>query len=162
MKTFKTLLRPTHLLLTLCCSLSLVNPVWAGSKADDYFQLGNIFAQNKDYSKAIESYLQAATADPDKYAVRANISIAIVMAQKKDYQKSAKILEAILKDHANYPEIWLVYKIYGKVLVDLKRPQDAIAAFETFLSKVPPDKIKAKEKEDINKQIETLRKQVAG
>lgn len=162
MKTFKAILKPTRILLALCCSISLISPVWAASKADDYFQLGNIFAQNKDYNKAIESYLQAATADPDKYSVRANMSIAIVMAQKKDYEKSAKILETILKDHQDYPEIWLVYKIYGKVLIDLKRPQDAIDAFETFLGKVPQDKIKAKEKEDIAKQIQALRKQVAG
>lgn len=135
-------------------------PVLASSKADDYFQMGTIFAQGKAYDKAIDAYLQAAAADPEKYAVKANLSVAIVLGQKKEYDKAAKVLELILKDHADYPEIWLVYKILGKVRVDQKRPAEAIEAFETYLSKIPPEKLKAKDKDDVSKQIEALRKQV--
>ena len=143
---------------------------------DDYFMHGNIFAQQgtalakegnasasaQAYDKAIDAYLQAAATDPAKYGIKSNLSVAIVLGQKKDYEKAAKVLELIIEKHPEYPELWLVYKILGKVRADQKQPAAAADAFEAFLSKVPAEKLKPKEKEEITKQIALLRQQAGG
>lgn len=131
------------------------------TEADDAFQQGQIFATQKMYDKAIGAYLAAAKADPDAYGIRANVSVAIVMAQLKEYDKAAKILEMIIKSHPEYSEIWLCYKILGKVRTDQKRLGEAASAYENFLRTIPPAKLKPQDKAEFSKQISLLREQAA-
>lgn len=144
------------------CLAVLVFPGAAlATDADDAFQQGQIFAANKVYDKAIAAYLEAAKSDPQAYGVRANVSVAIVMGQMKEYDKSAKILELIIKSHPDYADIWLCYKILGKVRTDQKRFSDAADAYENFLRTIPPSKLKPQEKTEFTKQISLLREQAA-
>ncbi|PKL74670.1 MAG: hypothetical protein CVV27_19325, partial [Candidatus Melainabacteria bacterium HGW-Melainabacteria-1] len=106
-----------------------------------------------------DSYLQAAAQDPDKYGIKANLSVAIVLGQQKEYDKAAKVLEMVIKEHSDYPDLYLVYKILGKVRTDQKQPAAAADAFDQYLRIVPADKLKDGDRTELEKQIAALRKQ---
>lgn len=145
----------------LALAALLATPGFAAeaSKADDYFNIGTIFAQNKDYDKAIDSYMQAAANDPAKYGIKANVSVAIVLGQKKEYDKAAKVLELIIDKHADYPDLYMVYKVLGRIRADQKRPADAVAAYETYLRLAPAAKLKPADRAKVEQEIASLRKQ---
>lgn len=145
------------LILTTLTLLALTAPGMASTKADDYFQMGNIFATNKSYDQAIDAYLSAAESDPAAYGVKANISVAIIMGQKKDFDKAAKLLEQLIKDNSDSKDIYVAYKVLGKIREDQKRPADAIAAYETYLRLVPAEKLKEKDRTTIEQKIAQLR-----
>lgn len=147
-------------MLALAAVTLLPTAAFAG-EAEDAFQKGQIFAANKMYDKAVASYLDAAKADPEHYGIRANVSVAIVMGQMKQYDKASEILELIIQQHPDYPEIWLCYKVLGKVRTDQKRPGEAAEAYEAFLKAVPEAKLKPQDKTEITKQIALLKQQAA-
>lgn len=143
--------------LTTLTVLSLAAPSFASTKADDFFQMGNIFATNKSYDQAIDAYMSAAASDPATYGVKANISVAIIYGQKKEFDKAAALLEGILKDESDYKELYIVYKVLGKIREEQKRPADAVTAYETYLRLVPANKIKDKDRATIEQKIADLR-----
>lgn len=146
------------LLLAPAAALLLQTAAFA-SEADDAFQKGQIFASHQMYDQAVQQYLAAAQSDPKVYGIRANLSVAIVMGQMKEFEKAGQILEMIIKQHPEYPDLWLCYKILGKVRTDQKRPGEAADAYETFLKTVPQAKLKPTDKANITKEIASLRQQ---
>lgn len=150
------------LILTTLTLLALTAPGMASTKADDYFQMGNIFATNKSYDQAIDAYLSAAESDPAAYGVKANISVAIVMGQKKDFDKAAKLLEQLIKDNSDYKDIYVAYRVLGKIRADQNRPADAVTAYETCLRLIPAAKLTDKLQKQIESDIATQRSKAGG
>ncbi|MGV3523643.1 MAG: tetratricopeptide repeat protein [Candidatus Sericytochromatia bacterium] len=145
-------------LLTAAAMLAMLSlPAWAATpgQAENLFQRGQVYASQKDYAKAIDAYLQAIATDPTHE--RSRIALAIIYGKQKAFDKAVKELEEVQKLN---PQDWLSYKVLGLIRKDQNRPAEAIAAFETYLQRVPAEKLKPQDKADVLKLVETLKSQL--
>lgn len=92
--------------------------------AEIYQKIGYCFQKNKNYSKAIEAYLQADLLKPDN--VWTNRHLAISYRQSGQYDKA---LEYYKKVEAAQPENLTVILQIGLCLAELKQYDEALAYF---------------------------------
>jgi len=143
--------------LTLLAALAslnlLISPVRAETSAEDFFQQGQIFAGQKSYAKAQESYLQALAIDP-KFE-KAYISLALIYSLKKEFPKALVQLDTVLKLN---PKAAMPHKIKGLIFRDQGKLPESIAALQNYLKAVPPEQLKAKDRAEIEALIAKLEK----
>lgn len=144
-KTFSSLVRYS---LVAGLLFSLSGPALAAAnRADDYFQMGQVFASQKDDVQAMDAFLRAIAADPKH--VKAHLSLASIYGRKKQYTKALTEVDTALKLD---PKSYVAYKIKGLLHEDLKQYAEAAAAYQAYLKAAPADKVK--DAEDLTKRIE--------
>ena len=138
----------------LLIGLSASPSVAAPSRADDLFQMGQVFASQKSDDQAIDAFIRAIAADPKH--VKARLSLATIYGRKKEYKKALDEVDAAIKLE---PKAYVAYKIKGLLHEDLKQYPEAAAAYQAYLKAAPSDKVK--DAEELVKRIEKFQSKPA-
>ncbi len=138
----------TRISLAASLLIALSSPaIAAGNRADDYFQMGQVFAGQKADDQAMDAFIRAIAADPKH--VKARLSLASIYGRKKQYKKALDEVDAAIKLD---PKSFVAYKIKGLLHEDLKQYAEAATAYQAYLKVAPADKVK--DAEELTKRIE--------
>ena len=144
------------LLLAFIALLSVfLNNIFGRMKIKSAFDRGNALLQQKSFEKALEKYNELLKTDSNYFQAWTNRGYALAgMQQYEEMQKSCSTA-TIIKPTAVY-----AWNCLGEALRNLKRPQEAIVAFNKAIALEPNDPIllinKSESLKTMGKEAESL------
>jgi Tfp pilus assembly protein PilF len=116
-------------------ALTLRDPKPKQSLSLSYNNIGNIYAQKKEYETAIEHYKKALEADPG--SERAWYNLAIALINTKQWEAASNPADTLIAKWHYLPKY---QNLKGFILIKQKKPQKAIPYFRRALRLAPYDR----------------------
>lgn len=112
------------------------NAVDANSKYEAKIQLAEIFFLEKKYAEAATGFAKIAEEDKAfrEIALLKQVNCFFSM---KDYQKSIQLVESFMKEFPQGENFQNASFLYGMILLNLRKNDDALSAFADFAKKFP-------------------------
>ena len=112
-----------------------------------YFNMGNLFAELKQYTEAIESYGKAVEKNPNNYRAFTNLGWVLMELERRDEAEAA--LKKALEFNRRSAETYLnLATLYSK---DPNKKTEALANYNRFLELKPNSPLRKMVVENINK-----------